>query len=83
MAEVVIVALCGTVLLIYNMQYFLIGKKGIFRRHVSMWSVGVECRKEWAIRMMSGGEIGQDDSRVLAVGACLHECPELTPCSRD
>ncbi|RMZ52511.1 hypothetical protein APUTEX25_003654 [Auxenochlorella protothecoides] len=40
------------------MQYFLIGKKGIFRRHVSMWSVGVECRKEWAIRMMSDPKEG-------------------------
>lgn len=52
-AEVAIVVFCALLLLGYNLHYFLMG--GILlRRHASLWDVGVDARKEWALRMMAG-----------------------------
>ena len=51
-AEVVLVAFCGLLFAAYFANYFWLGKYLIFKNKVSLWNVGVDARKEWAIQMM-------------------------------
>lgn len=52
MAEVVLVAFCGLLFAAYFANYFWLGKYLFFKNKISLWNVGVDARKEWAIQMM-------------------------------
>lgn len=51
-AETVLVAFCASLFAAYFAHYFWLGKFTPFKNHVSLWDVGVDSRREWAIQMM-------------------------------
>ena len=57
-AETVIVAFCAVLLLLYFLHYFYFGKFGPIKGHTSLWNVGVQSRKEWAVAMIASAEKG-------------------------
>lgn len=62
-AETAIVVFCGVLLLAYFLHYFVFGKFGPIKGRISLWNVGVQSRKEWAVAMIASAEKGGFENR--------------------